>query len=179
MPRYVAFLRAINVGGHMVKMEHLRQVFESIGLKNVQTFIASGNVIFQSPSKSSDALEDKIETSLRKELGYEVATFLRTDTEVSRISRYKPFIESSGVKAAVYIAFLHSKPGKESEKQLLSFRSPINDFRVHNNEVYWHCKKGMMESEFSGAILEKTLGMPATLRNSTTVTRLASLLTTS
>ena len=75
MPRFFAFLRAINVGGHNVTMEKLRGLFEALGHKDVETFIASGNVIFASKSKDRGALERKIENSLRKSLGYEVTTF--------------------------------------------------------------------------------------------------------
>lgn len=66
MPRYVAFLRAINVGGRTVKMDRLREIFESLGLGDVETFIASGNVIFRSRSTKPQALEKKIERSLRQ-----------------------------------------------------------------------------------------------------------------
>ena len=69
MPRYVAFLRAINVGGHTVKMEDLRRLFETMGFANVETFIASGNVIFESKSKNTQAMERKIENHLRESLG--------------------------------------------------------------------------------------------------------------
>ena len=69
MPKYVAFLRAINVGGHTVKMEHLRILFEELGFENVETFIASGNVIFDSKTKSTKTLETKIEKHLRQALG--------------------------------------------------------------------------------------------------------------
>src|SRR6266545_8120025 len=77
MPRYVALLRAINVGGHNVKMEELRRQFERLGLSNVETFIASGNVLFDAKSSSVSALEHKIEAGLRTALGYEVATMVR------------------------------------------------------------------------------------------------------
>jgi uncharacterized protein (DUF1697 family) len=72
MPRYVAFLRAINVGGHIVKMDALRRHFASLGFDDVETFIASGNVIFQSRSTAAAALERRIEACLEERLGYEV-----------------------------------------------------------------------------------------------------------
>ncbi len=75
MERYVAFLRAINVGGHTVKMDYLRQVFESFGLSGVETFIASGNVVFEAPTADARALDEQIGQGLREALGYDVATF--------------------------------------------------------------------------------------------------------
>jgi len=77
MPKYVAFLRAINVGGHTVKMDHLRGLFEALSFSNVETFIASGNVIFDTKSKDQQTLERKIEKHLRETLGYAVTTFDR------------------------------------------------------------------------------------------------------
>src|SRR5258705_10757420 len=91
MPKYVAFLRAINVGGHTVKMDHLRSLFEAMGFANVETFIASGNAIFDSKIRNMKALEGKIEKALAAKLGYEVKTFIRSVTELAEVSRYKPF----------------------------------------------------------------------------------------
>src|SRR4028119_1216147 len=88
--RYVAFLRAINVGGRRVKMNHLRKLFEALGFVNVETFIASGNVIFGS-DEDPQILDRKIEDHLRGSLGYEVATFVGTASELENISRNRPF----------------------------------------------------------------------------------------
>jgi len=91
MSRYFAFLRAINVGGHTIKMDQLRNLFENMDLSKVETFIASGNVIFENKSGDVHVLEKRIETSLSDALGYEVATFIRTDAELKEIAGYKPF----------------------------------------------------------------------------------------
>ncbi len=95
MSRYIAFLRAINVGGHTVKMEYLRQLFESFGFSEVETFIASGNVIFRTTAKDTTALESEIASGLQNALGYEVATFIRTDAELVQITAYQAFPQSS------------------------------------------------------------------------------------
>lgn len=83
--RYGALLRGINVGGHRVKMDHLRTLFDALGYADVQTLIASGNVIFSSDSEDSSALQAEIETHLLAELGYEVATFIRTHEELAAV----------------------------------------------------------------------------------------------
>ena len=112
MPKYVALLRAINVGGHTVKMDRLRFLFESLGLLNVETFIASGNVIFDSKSKNTKVLQKKIESYLLETLGYEVATFIRSTSELVDVARYKPFLaEELETKGNVlYIGFLDDLP---------------------------------------------------------------------
>ena len=173
--RLIAFLRAINVGGHNVKMDRLRELFESLGLSNVETFIASGNVIFDSPATNTQMLEKEIEDHLGGSLGYEVATFIRSASELGDIASYRPFEASELDREgnSLYIAFLRSPPGGEAEERLAAFRTEIDDFHVVGREVYWLCRKRMSESAFSGALLEKTVGMPATMRNATTIRKLA------
>lgn len=176
MPKYIAFLRAINVGGHTVKMDHLRRLFEEMGFSNVETFIASGNVIFDSASKNTKTLERKIEESLQKALGYKVATFIRTPKELAAVADYKPF-EASDLEAdgnALYIAFVADAPDDETKQKLLSCVTDTDEFHVNGREVYWLCRTKISDSRFSGASLEKTLRRQATMRNSTTVRKLAS-----
>jgi uncharacterized protein (DUF1697 family) len=176
MPKYVALLRAINVGGHIVKMDYLRQLFEAMGFSNVETFIASGNVIFDSTSKSAKALERKIGDYLQQTLGYEVATFVRSTSELAGVANYKPFreVELNGAGNVLYIAFVADRPSDASEHKLLSLTTEVDEFHIYGREVYWLRRRMIGESKFSGALLEKTLGMRATLRNSTTVKKIAS-----
>jgi uncharacterized protein (DUF1697 family) len=171
MQTLIAFLRAINVGGHTVKMDHLRRLFEELGFSKVETFIASGNAIFESPERDIPALEQRIETHLKSALGYEVVTFIRSAAELAEVANYQPFpAEEDGT---LYVAFLKDAPSPQATKDLMALRTDIDEFQVHEREVYWLCRIRLSESTFSGARLEKTLKMPATLRNTTTVQKLA------
>jgi len=98
MFRFIAFLRAINVGGRTVKMQSLRQVFESLGFSRVNTFIASGNVVFEATTKKTKALERKIERALKAALGYEVRTFVREENELAKITNYRRFHNRSSMR---------------------------------------------------------------------------------
>ena len=173
--RYVAFLRAINVGGRVVKMDALRRMFETIGLSEVETVIASGNVLFDSAARSPAALEKKIEEQLRKALGYQVSTFLRTPAEMAGIARHQPFEESelNAPGNVLYIGFLAQAPAAAAKKKLLGFVNDVDEFHLQGREVYWLCRKKFSESKFSGAQLERTLEMPTTLRNVNTVRKIA------
>jgi uncharacterized protein (DUF1697 family) len=175
MPKYVAFLRGINVGGHIVKMDDLRRLFEALGFSNVETFIASGNVIFDSPSRSAKTLERKIERQLREALGYEVATFIRSPNEVAAVAAYQPFpdAESEAGDSVLYIAFLADEPDEEAKRRVLSLATPFDDFHISGRELYWLCRKKISDSKISGATLAKALGAQSTMRNSTTVKKLA------
>lgn len=174
MPKYIAFLRAINVGGHTVKMDRLRDLFAGLGFGNVETFIASGNVIFDSTSKSTGALERKIESCLREALGYEVATFVRSTAHLAEIAQHKPFPDSelNAEGHTVYIGFMAAEPSDAAKAKLLSLATKVDDFHLNGREVYWLSRSKFSESEISGALLAKILGMPATLRNSTTVKKI-------
>jgi uncharacterized protein (DUF1697 family) len=174
MTKYIAFLRAINVGGHIVKMDALRQIFESFGLSNVETFIASGNVIFETKAGNTKALEKKIESHLKESLGYEVATFIRTNSELAEIAAYKPFPQSQlDAAAALNVGFLADPLDDTAKKKLMSLKSDIDDFHVHGRELYWLCKKKQSESKVSNVSIEKALGVKSTLRGMNTVNKLA------
>ena len=174
MPRLIAFLRAINVGGHTVTMAQLRAEFETLGLKDVETFIASGNVIFTSRSTDLPALEKKIESRLRASLGFEVATFVRTDAEVAAVARYKPFKEAGIRNAGAFcIGFLDKPLTAAAARALMAFKTDIDDFHTKGREVYWLCKKRQGESTFSNANMERALKIRATFRGINTVARLA------
>ena len=175
MTTYAAFLRAINVGGHVVKMDRLRQLVESLGHARVETVIASGNVIFESAARDRRRLESAIALRLERELGYEVATFVRSAAELEAIAAYRAFPES-GIDLpgpAVYVGFLAEAPPPPLRKAVESLASAVDAFHFHGRELYWLCRaRRSSDSEFSGARLEKILKAPATLRNLTTVARM-------
>ncbi|MGH9373654.1 MAG: DUF1697 domain-containing protein [Vicinamibacterales bacterium] len=175
MIRYVAFLRAINVGGHTVRMEQLRALFKAMGFLDVQTFIASGNVVFCSKTTDTRALERRIETRLQESLGYAVATFVRSIGDVHEIARYQPFPDDGpGTDTStVYVILLSRTLKPAARKQLLSFTSDMDGFAVKGREIYWRRRGTLLESPISGAQLERTATGPATMRNRNTMVRLA------
>ena len=179
MQRFCAFLRAINVGGHVVKMDHLRALFTQMGFDGVSTVIASGNVLFETRPTSVRQLEGKIERTLREALGYEVATFVRTAAEVGALAACKPFareaMEAPGI--TLFVIFLHESPTAEARDRLLSLRTPTDDFNVTEREAWWLCRTKMSESPvFKRGSVEKTLGIPGTARNFNTVRKIAELM---
>lgn len=174
MPKYIAFLRAINVGGHTVKMDHLKNLFEKMGFVNVETFIASGNVVFETKSKSVDTIKKKIETELHKQLGYQAITFIRSTEELKKSTEYKPFKESelNNPNNTLYIGFLNSVPTKENQNNVFTMQDSANEFNFRNAELYWLCRKNFSDSGIDGKKLEKALGMQTTIRNSTTIRKM-------
>jgi uncharacterized protein (DUF1697 family) len=173
MPVYLAFLRAINVGGHTIKMEQLRRHFEALGLMQVETFINSGNVIFAAKAGKAASLEKKLEAHLSQALGYSTSVFLRTPAQLAAVVAYEPFPEPPA-GGSQYIAFVQAPVSAEAQKKLAALDSPDDHFHAHGTEVYWWRSGGLSDSPLSGSgKFEKLLGVPATLRNVTTVRKLA------
>lgn len=175
MARYVAFLRAINVGGsHVVKMDALRSRFEDLGFAKVETFIASGNVIFETRSKDPGALERKIEQDLERALGYEVATFVRSLPEVGRIARYQPFAPHAMASAvALNVGLLKEPLSAAARASLENLRTDVDDFHTRGSELYWICLKKQSQSRISNAVFERALMVKATFRGLRTLEKLA------
>jgi uncharacterized protein (DUF1697 family) len=174
MSRFVSFLRAINVGGHTVTMADLRRHFAALGLNDVETFIASGNVVFTTRSKDAKALERKIEAHLRAALGYEVITFVRTLSEVDAVARYRPFPEAQ-IKAAgaLNVAFLAEPASEAARKGLMAHRSATDDFHIYGREAYWLTRTRQSDSPFFKVGMEKALKMRATVRGMNTIVKLS------
>lgn len=172
MPRYIAFLRAVNVGGRIVKMDELRKVFEAMGLANVSTFIASGNVIFES-RKTAAALETAIEKALRGSLGYDVTTMLRTPRELTAIVERVQVKDLQPTGVTLYVGFLKTEPAAAAVNAMAALSNDVDTLSVHGRELYWRCARSFSDSTVTGAKIEKLLKVPATIRNFTTVSRLA------
>jgi len=170
MTKYIALLRAINVGGHTVKMDYLKK----ISFTNVETFIASGNVVFNSKINNIDSIKQKIESELEKSLGYKVASFIRIGKELKEISEHKPFKASdlNNTQNSLYIGFLDKQPDKDSQKKVLALSDTANEFHFYKNEMYWLCRKNFSDSGITGKVLEKSLGMETNIRNSKTIKKI-------
>jgi uncharacterized protein (DUF1697 family) len=170
---WLAFLRAINVGGHTVKMDALRALFAQLGYANVRTFIASGNVIFEADAEPT-ALETQIEAHLEHELGYEVATFIRSPAELAQVARFAAGLPGVDPEAdSMYVAFLKAPPSDDAWRNVTARQTDSDHFSREGRAFYWHRRGKMSDSPFSNVVLERLLKQPATMRNLTTVSKLA------
>jgi len=167
----VAFLRAINVGGHVVKMDRLREIFEALDLANVQTFIASGNVVFDS-GKTPEDLEARIEARLEKVLGYSVATFIRTPAELREVLTCRPITAAERNAAAnIMVGFTRADITADGQRKLKELCGPIHQFRTHGREIYWMRSKLGDFGDVQGSRMDKATGV-VTFRSLTTVTKI-------
>ena len=176
MTRFFAFLRAINVGhGRTIKMQSLRRVSETLGFSRVATFIASGNVIFETRTKRSKTLETKIEKALHEALGYEVRTFIRGKVELTKIANYQPFSQSKlDTSWCCNIIFLADNLTPALKRNVKALTTNTDAFAVRGREIYWLRRRKQNGALFSTVPLEKILGRAFTVRGTDTIKKIAS-----
>jgi len=176
MPEYIALLGGINLGKRRVKMNVLAEIFEGLGFTEVATFIASGNVLFATRSTDAAALESRIETHLERSLGYPVRTFLRTRSEIADLAQIRPFsAASTDLEPSLYVGFLKLSPPEATAQKVESLRTERDTFRIRGREMFWQVAGKLTGSLVKNSALEKALAIPCTLRNITTVRKLATL----
>jgi uncharacterized protein (DUF1697 family) len=181
MPRYVAFLRAINVGGRFVKMADLAQHFRTLGHTDVQTFIASGNVIFRSRARSATTLAQALADGLEPLLGYRTEAFVRTDDELQALAARAAAQQVAhrarvGPQGEVNVALLKQPLSPTQAAALAGLRTELDDFAHSGCEVYWLCQSKQSDSKFSNALFERKLTTKTTFRRASMLERLAAQL---
>jgi uncharacterized protein (DUF1697 family) len=175
MVRYVAFLRGINVSGQkLIKMEVLRQYFEMPGLKNIVTYIQSGNVLFDAKETDAVKLRTKVEKQLAKQLGYEVPVILRSLDEIRQVIKSNPFNKAVVEGKKMYVYFLSDAPGVALHASLAPYTNEEEELKIINKEAYL-LTAGIGNSKLSNALLERKLGIVATARNWATVNKVLEL----
>ena len=174
--RYVALLRGINVGGHrMIKKEELTDIFTTAGLMDVQTLLASGNVVFSSPETDEATLQSHIETTLENALGYRVDVMVRTILYMKELLLMEPFAEYIQPSAKFYVTFL-----SKAVDELPDFPVKLKDqnaiaIGTHDREFFAVSFKRMdgRYGDFT-PFMTKTFGpQPVTTRNWNTIVKLA------
>ena len=178
MHTYISMLRGINVSGQkMIKMTELKALYESLRLKNVTTYIQSGNVIFQSKEKDPVSLGDAIEKAIDKTFGFSVTVVLRHPAEFRRVINKCPFLGSAKIdESRIYVTFLKSRPALALvETMALLVNKSIDTYLISGNEVFLHCPNGYGRTVFSNGFFEKHLKVAATTRNWKTVQTLLAM----
>ena len=172
---YVAFVRGINVGGRkVIRMEELARIFTSAGLRNVRTYIASGNVIFESGSANTTALTRRIEKTLLHSLGYQVTVMLRTLSELESIVTRNPFKrQPSGSDVMQFVVFLADEPKGKIQIPLISTAENLEVFEVTDRAAFVLSRRQKTgRSGFPNNFVEKQFGVAGTTRNWSTVNKI-------
>ncbi len=174
--RYVALLRAVNVGGrNRLPMPALRAELESLGHGEVTTVLQSGNVVLDSSLSSATAIAAGIEERIASAFGLDVTVILRSGAELAGVARRNPFLPHEGELSQLHVAFLADAPAASLVAGLDSDRSPPDAFAVEGREIYLRFPNGSGRSKLTLDWFEHGLGTRATARNWRTVTRLVEL----
>ena len=175
MDRYVAFLRGMNLGGRRIKNEELRRHFEEMGLEEVATFRASGNVVFATSTREAEGkVAQRIEAELGERLGYEVPVFLRSLEEVAAIAGREPFDAKAVArsKGKLQVSFLGKKPSAAAQKKALAAGTEEDLLAIEGRELYWLPSGGISESDLDWKPIEAALGS-GTIRTMGTIKQIA------
>ena len=177
MPAVVSLLRGVNVGGnHLIRMEDLRALYESLGFRRPQTYVQSGNVVFGAKDPNTSRLASRIEDAIEGRLGIRPRVVVRTADEMKRVVANNPFAGRSDVAASkLLVLFLAGVPEPDAAARISSAQSDPEELRLAGREVYAFYPNGIGRAKISPGLIEKILKMPATGRNWNTVTRLLSM----
>jgi uncharacterized protein (DUF1697 family) len=172
---YVAFLRGINLGNRRIKSPELKKHFEAMGLEEVATFRASGNVVFADPEGESEAkLQKRVEADLEERLGYDVTVFLRSFEEVEAIAAEDPFDPKAVArsKGKPQVGLLGKKPTATAKKKAKALAGPDDEMTFGRRELHWLPSTGLSETEVDFKALDKALGR-GTIRTKGTIEAIA------
>jgi uncharacterized protein (DUF1697 family) len=170
----VSILRGVNVGGHnKIKMEALRAHCESLGLRDPQTYVQSGNVVFRTKERNLAALAMRMENTIEQSFGFRTPVILRTTSELRDVIARNPFGKRRGIDPSkLLVTFLASEPSAEAREQVLKIKTEPEELHIDGREVYMYFPNGLARPKLSWVTVEKKLKTSGTGRNWNTVTKL-------
>ena len=170
----ISMLRGVNLGGHnKLKMEALRALYESLKLRDAQTYVQSGNVIFRTDERDMARLAKRIEDGIDKKFGFRPDVILRTAEEMRDVVARNPFAKRRGIEPGkLLVSFLASDPGEEGREKVRQMKCDPEEMRIEGREIYIYFPNGAGRSKLNWAGLGKMLKTPATGRNLNSVTKM-------
>jgi uncharacterized protein (DUF1697 family) len=177
MPTYIALLRGINVSGHnLIKMAALQASCVALGYERVQTYLQSGNIVFDAKKSSDAKLAAEIAKRLVRDHELDVPVLVKSAAEWTRIAQENPFLTEPGLDATkLHVTLLAAPPQKARLEKLAAIQAGPDRYVVAGDRVYLHCPAGYGNSKLANPAVERALGVTATTRNWNTVTALQKL----
>jgi uncharacterized protein (DUF1697 family) len=175
MPVIISLLRGINVGGHKkISMQSLRAIYESLGLRDVQTYVQSGNVVFRTDERDVARLASKLEDAIERSFGFRPAVVLRTAADLRAIVKKNPFAGRRDTEPGkLLVTFLAREPGAAARKQILAIEADPEEVHAEGRELYIYFPNGAGRSRFPWVRVQTMLSdNPGTARNWRTVEKL-------
>jgi uncharacterized protein (DUF1697 family) len=170
----ISMLRGVNVGGHnKIKMDQLRAVYESLGFRDAQTYIQSGNVVCRADKRDVATAGTRIEKGIERSFGFRPSVIVRSAPELREVIVRNPFAKRSGIDGSrLLVAFLASSPGADALDKVLKIKCEPEELRVSGREIFIYFPNGMARPTLPLATVERTLKISFTGRNWNTVRKL-------
>jgi uncharacterized protein (DUF1697 family) len=174
MPVIISMLRGVNLGAHnRMSMEALRDVYESLKLLDVRTFIQSGNVLFKTEEREIETLVEKIQDAIERRFKFRPDVIVRTAAELRDVIARNPFARRRGIDPAkLLITFLDKDPGEKARQHIRKLNTDPEEVRIDGREIYTYFPEGMARPKLSWASIEKILKTSGTGRNWNSVTKM-------
>ncbi|HEY4933630.1 MAG TPA: DUF1697 domain-containing protein [Terriglobales bacterium] len=173
MTAMICLLRGVNVGGHnQIKMDALRALCESLKLCNAQTYIQSGNVVFQAKENDPEKLAARIESAIENKHGFRPDVVLRTASEMRDVIAHNPFAKRKGIEPnKLAVMFLAHEPEKAIQDAVRKLAPEVEELHLVGREIYINFPDGMGRSKLV-PLLARVLKNAGTARNWNTVVKL-------
>ena len=177
MTTYIALLRGVNVSGQKIlSMESLKTVLSEAGFKNVNTYIQSGNIIFNFDETDKVKIGNTISQLIKEKFSFDVTTIILTSQELQIYMDGNPFLKENDTDPKqLYFTFLETQPIKELVEKIKTFDFSPDRFIVFNHIIYVNCPNGYGKTKINNQFFEKKLKVNATTRNLNTVKKLLEL----
>jgi uncharacterized protein (DUF1697 family) len=174
MPVIVSMLRGVNVGGHnMIKMDALRALYESLKLRDPQTYVQSGNVVFKTDERDLVLLARRIEHGIERRFHFRPDVIIRTTSELRDAIARNPFAKRRGIEPGkLLVTFLAGDPDPEACEKVLKIKTDPEELSISGREVYIYYPAGMGRSKLSWIAIANGLKTTGTGRNWNSVTKL-------
>jgi len=174
MPVIICMLRGVNVGGHnLIKMDALKALCVSLKLKDPQTYVQSGNVIFSTEENDLAKLGTRIQDAIERKIGFRPNVMLRTAAEMRKVVARNPFAKRSGIEPGrLLVNFLAADPGKDARENALAIKIGPEEMHLIGREAYIYFPNGQGRSRFPWPAIERALGTSGTGRNWNSVTKM-------
>ena len=165
--KYVALLRGINTGGHkQILMKDLQVLFNEMGFKNVETYIQSGNVIFNSSIKNRNEIIKKIESDIENKYGFQVNVILRSKEDLAQIINDIAEFHLDGNDEKIYIACLSDNPQNNYKEKMKPNQWNQVQAKIYGKQLLiCVLENKISDTQFTNNVIEKTLGVSSTMRN--------------
>lgn len=174
---YIAFLRGINVSGKKkIPMESLRTLCQVLGLKEVRTYIQSGNIVFKSEQTKIESLEELLADAIKNQFDFEVPVLIRTVEQVKKILEQNPFDnEGDLVENKIYFVLMNEKPTNEFLVKFKADSFDTEEYLITENCIYLKCNLGYGRAKLNNNLIELKLKVTATTRNYRTLCKVVEL----